>query len=143
MLPNQSKNYIVCIDTGVNTGYAVFDLDKEKFITISTMKIHTAMFNVKDIQESINYVIVEDARLATFGRKRAVDQLKAQGAGSIKRDAKIWEDYLNDLGIKYKMKRPKKSLTKVNANDFKKITGWTGRTSQHARDAAMLIYNFN
>ena len=31
-------------------------------------------------------------------------------------------------------------MTKSKADTFKKLTGWTGRTNEHARDAAMLVF---
>jgi hypothetical protein len=38
------------------------------------------------------------------------------------------------------MVRPKKSITKLDAETFKATTGWTERTNSHARDAAMLVW---
>lgn len=85
-------------------------------------------------------VRVEDARKAKFNRQQ--EMYKAQGAGSVMRDAKIWEDFLADLQIDYEMVRPKKDLTKWNSETFKNITGYAGASSEHARDAALLVYGF-
>lgn len=65
---------------------------------------------------------------------------KLQGAGSIKRDCKIWEDFLRDKGIPFKLIAPKNNTTKLSAPAFKSITGYTGRTCEHSRDAAMMVY---
>jgi hypothetical protein len=44
------------------------------------------------------------------------------------------------LSIKCRLSKPnKKNITKNNAEAFKKITGWQGRTNPETRDAAMLI----
>ena len=127
------------IDTGVQTGVAIWCSELRKFDFIKTLKIHNAMRLVEIMQEEIPlFVFVEDARLATFGR--AKDMHKAQGAGSVKRDAVIWEDFLTELQIPFKLVRPKKSITKLDDALFKKITGYAGKTSQHARDAAMLVF---
>ena len=48
-----------------------------------------------------------------------------QGAGSIKMDAKIWEDFLMDIGVNHEMVSPAKNRTKLKADTFKTYTGWT------------------
>lgn len=134
------------IDPGVKTGIAAI-VPPNKFI--NTMPIHQA-FGVVDaiINTSISkvHVRVEDARQRKwFGNN---SQAKLQGAGSIKRDCKIWEDFLKDHSedskgnITFEMVHPVKGGTKINSNLFKKITGIDDRTSEHARDAYMLIHNY-
>ena len=84
------------------------------------------------------FVFIEDPRKAVY--KRQDDIHKAQGAGSVKRDATIWEDFLTDKRIPFAMVRPVKEMTKWSDAYFRKVTGYTGQTSVHARDAAMLVY---
>ncbi len=43
-------------------------------------------------------------------------------------------------GIKYVAQPPRAGATKWTADTFRRITGYTGRTSNHARDAALLVY---
>lgn len=129
------------IDPGTKTGIGIYDADAKKMIEIYTTKIHAAMEQVKNYRNKYgNGLIVrfEDARLATYGRVN--DMHRAQGAGSVKRDCSIWEDFLNDLGVKYEAVRPRKAITKLDKGTFAKITGYTGLTSNHSRDAAMLVY---
>ena len=45
-----------------------------------------------------------------------------------------------EQGIHFKMIHPAANATKKKADDFKRMTGWTGRTNEHARDAAMLVF---
>ena len=131
---------IIGIDTGVDTGFAIYCTDAKKLKRVSTLMIHEAMHIVRTMNEQgvAMKVYVEDARLATFGRQK--DYAKAQGAGSIKRDAKIWEDFLTDLQIPFQCVRPNPAITKWDAPKFKKFTGWPARTSEHARDAAMIAF---
>lgn len=132
--------YYIGIDPGVKTGFCVWSRYDKKITQICTDKIHKIMLFVSQLHKvcpgSVK-VKVEDARQATFGRK--FDAFKAQGAGSVKRDAKIWEDFLTDLGVDFDMVRPQKALTKINIELFKKMSGYSGTTSSHARDAAMLV----
>jgi hypothetical protein len=132
--------YYIGIDTGVNTGFAIYDREKKEITQIISMPIHKALNYVRNVFQvgdtSNIIVVVEDARQVQFN----TDKMKAQGAGSVKRDAKIWNDFLDDYKIPYMMVRPKKSITKLSADEFKATTGWTERTNSHARDAAMLVW---
>lgn len=90
-------------------------------------------------------VRVEDARQRTWvpwQKNEKYERGKREGAGSVKRDAKIWEDFLKDLGIPFEMVAPKKNKTKVSDAYLQQLTGYAGKTSQHARDAAMLVIGF-
>ena len=65
---------------------------------------------------------------------------RRQGAGSVKRDSQIWEDFLSDNGIRFEMRAPKNNTTKLSADVFKALTKWPKRTNSHERDAAMLVF---
>ena len=131
--------YYIGIDTGVNTGFAVWNIAKKQFDEVSTYMIHEAMSKIKqavDFDPEI-FVMVEDARKRKWFGNAGREQL--QGAGSVKRDAKIWEDFLTDMKIDFEMVAPKNNKTKMDAEFFKKATGWAGKTNEHSRDAAMLV----
>lgn len=139
-----SNKIYIGIDTGVSTGFAIWDSQDKEFLQISTYKIHVAMRVLESHIEHYNiHVIVEDARKVRFFKheQQAGAKARAQGAGSVKRDAVIWEDFLTDLGVSFEMVRPSKKLAKLDAKTFKAYTGITTRLSQHARDAAMLVFN--
>ena len=107
---------------------------------LETMPIHQALMEVyKWRQRPVEIqVVFEDARQRTWFGKGDTNA-KAQGAGSIKRDCSIWEDFCKDYGIPFWAKRPVKGATKVSADYFKMVSHWEGRTSEHSRDAAMLV----
>ena len=140
---NVSSMIYVGIDTGKNTGVAVWcsGYNRNFFSMIQTMPIHKAMKVVLDLKESYKeelFVIFEDARQ----RKYFGDSGKEvwQGAGSIKRDAVIWEDFLTDEGIAFRALPPTKGATKMTAKAFNDLTGWKHHTSEHSRDAAMIVF---
>ncbi len=137
-------NYYIGIDTGLNTGIAVWSTNKNVFTDIESVPIHRGFEMIKQLSlEYPNYSIfirVEDARKRKWFGTAGKEQL--QGAGSIKRDAKIWEDFLTELGIDFEMVAPKNNKTKLSGELFKKITGWDNRTNQHGRDAAMLVFDY-
>lgn len=132
----------VGIDTGTHTGFAVWD--GKRFLEIDTIPIHVALLRVRDYAERHGNVTVyfEDARLRKwYGTRTAKeDRNKLQGAGSVKRDCTVWEDALTDWGIPFVKVAPKNNITKMTADYFRRITGWTERTSEHSRDAAMLVW---
>lgn len=136
----QKYSIAIGIDSGVNTGFAIWNKEKKRFDELKTVKIHDAMFRVKDMHDKGYSMIVrvEDARLRKwFGN---AGREKLQGAGSVKRDASVWQDFLKEYSIPHEMVAPKNNKTKLDATTFKKITGYAGQTSQHARDAGFLVY---
>jgi hypothetical protein len=135
---------VIGIDSGTKTGFAQYDKRQKRFTVIETVKIHTAMFRIRELHAAGTplLVVVEDARQATFNRSNSKDMHRAQGAGSVKRDAAIWQDFLDDENIQYLLRRPDKAKTKWPAKVFQQATGFTGRTSEHARDAAIMILGY-
>lgn len=134
------------IDTGVHTGLAVWDSVQKRLVECMTMKIHEALLYVINANISCQgdlTVVLEDARMRRWiPREGSVAEWKgrAMGAGSVKRDATIWEDFLKDYRIPYVLQPPKAGLTKWTTDTFARVTGWKERTSNHARDAAMLVF---
>lgn len=132
--------YYIGIDPGVKTGICIWLKDGKVIHLLETMKIHGAM---KEVERWVGAwpettVWVEDARQATYGRQK--DTHKAQGAGSVKRDCTIWEDYLKSLKVDYRMIRPNSKFTKLSVPAFQAMTKWKWITSSHARDACMLVF---
>jgi len=142
--PMSAHKYIIGIDPGTKTGLAVWDCEKKQFKNIDSMKIHEAMTEVMYWHK---YAIVlpilvrfEDARLRKWFGKNSNE--KQQGAGSIKRDCAIWEDFLRDSVIDFQLVAPKDIKTKMTAAAFRNLTGWKGVTNEHGRDAAMLVFGW-
>ena len=123
------------VDPGTKTGIAFYDLPTRKFTLITSGKILEMMDEVFDAEDPL--VLIEDARLAKYWR--GGDQAKAQGAGSVKRDCAIWEEFCVKEGFEYQLIRPSKKATKMVASEFRTLTGWPERTNSHSRDAATLI----
>lgn len=137
---------MICIgiDPGTHTGMAVWDTRQGRFLSLVTLPIHRAIMDVLQWQVACLQsheqmeVVIEDARQRNwFGHGDVA--AKAQGAGSVKRDCSIWEDFCKDHGIPFQAKPPVKGATKVTSVYFKMVSNWQGRTSEHSRDAAMLV----
>ena len=142
---------LIGIDPGENTGFAVYDTFTGTFLQVQTLRLHQAMDEVKRwyyaclmAETPVPFAVVfEDARQRTWfapERNNAEYRGKLMGAGAAKRDARIWEEFLDAHNIPYQSIKPAAGRTKWNATYWAHITGWTGRTSEHARDAALLVF---
>lgn len=133
------------IDPGTHTGLAFWNDKEKKLYALETLPIHKALQLVRKHYNDNKclfdfFVIFEDARQRTWFGKDKNTNAKLQGAGSIKRDCAIWEDFLTDEGIPFRAVPPQKGGTKWDAKFFRMVTGWKGKTSNHARDAAVLVF---
>lgn len=133
------RELYVGLDAGTHTGVAVWDKTNERLILVETMTITQAMLYVRGLAETNDVVVyLEDARLRSwFG---ASGREKLQGAGSVKRDCSIWETFCKEQDIELRKVAPKNNYTKLNAEQFRRYTGWQGRSSEHGRDAAMMVF---
>lgn len=132
---------MICIgiDPGTHTGMAVWDSKEGKFLSLETLPIHRAMVEVMNLRIGREILVVfEDARQRKWYGKGNTNA-KLQGAGSVKRDCSIWEDFCKDYGIPFRAIPPVKGATKITPEYFKLISHYQGRTSEHSRDAAMLV----
>lgn len=149
------------IDPGVNTGFAIWSTDRFALVRVESMSIIRAMGEVQLYAESRLeldsalqrdhefIVIVEDARKRKWsGGFREIDEntekygaAAREGVGSVKRDCSIWEEFLTEHQIPHEMRFPR--ATKMLAAPFKRLTLWPERTNQHARDAAMIVFQLN
>ena len=132
------------IDTGTHSGFAVWDSEKRKLLEIETLTITQAMDRVltyRNIGLTIGREIklhIEDARLRKWYGNAGREKL--QGVGSVKRDCAIWFDWCKENHIEYRKVAPKDKPTKMKAEPFNRLTGWCKTTSEHGRDAAMMVF---
>ncbi len=139
------------IDGGTHTGLAVWDSEAQEFLQIATLPLHRALEEVSRWKYACDMaprltrllVVVEDPRQRKWfrpERNNSEYRGRLMGAGAAKRDAKIWEEFLQDKGILYEMRKPQAGTTKWDAKFWEQVIGWKGKTSEHSRDAALLVY---
>lgn len=142
----RDPRYYIGIDPGSNTGFAVWDTVSKTFRVVTTMTATAARARI--MQEYSNptscaVIYFEDARQRKWlPREKSSSEYrgKLMGAGSVKRDCELWEEFCRYYGFDYKAIPPKAGATKWGAEFFASVTGVPGRTSNHARDAAMLVF---
>lgn len=135
------------IDPGTHTGLALWDSLAGRFLELEALPVHRALERVAERLRAYPFtpVVFEDARLRTwFGgmdrEQRKYGNAVREGAGAAKRDATIWADFLEDKGAPCFPRKPSSGSTKWPADRFARVTGWTGRTNEHARDAGVLVF---
>lgn len=135
-------NRIIGIDPGVRTGVADWNKDCKEFNSVATMSIVEAMslLNVLLRAGYSLHIRFEDCRLRKWKGNNGPEALK--GVGSVERDCKIWQEFCEFHEIDYLAVSPQsqQGLTKLSPDRFKALTGWDKRTSEHARDAGMLVF---
>lgn len=141
---NKEPRYLIGIDAGVHTGLAV----RETRILRQWLVIRTGAF--WDVYHDItqNYpphlttIYVENPALnkSTFDhneKNHAKREKISRNVGANAREATLLIEELRRLG--YEVIEVKPTKKKVDAKEFKAFTGFAKRTSEHARDAGMLI----
>lgn len=149
---------MICIgiDAGKKTGFAIWDSKKKKFEEISTTDfwgvierirlldeehgIENLKFRVEDPSQNkaIHWNQKDLSRYKSGSRQELNAACKiAQSVGSNKREATLILDFLEKIKANYRGVKP--TTRKTDAKRFKNYTGWTGKTNEHNRDAAMLV----
>lgn len=131
---------LIGVDPGKNTGLAVYHLRKrvlEKvYPALSTTKAQLEVQRLQELYSSV-LVVVEDARLRRMPKALQRPE-RTYGAGYVRALCAQWQDWLVLQKIPYRMTMP--TGKKYNIDLFQRITGYRALTSQHGRDAGMLVY---
>ncbi len=142
---NQPKapRYFIGLDAGVNCGVAVWNVAGERFDRLETLDFWRAFETVLTFDPSEVIIIIEDpsqnAPLFDKGVRGARKRERlAQTVGGVKRESTLLADGLARKG--YRVRRIRPRTRKLGADTFRRLTKHQGRTSQHARDAGMLVY---
>jgi len=135
---------VIGIDPGTVTGLAAWDTVERKLLKVESHRILAAMRWVASWNPGL--VVFEDARKrGCFDRmdeqQRKYGAAVREGAGSVKRDCAIWEEFLLERNIPHNGRAPR--LTKKDRDQFHVLTGWTARTNEHGRDAALVVVGLN
>ena len=136
---------VIGIDPGTFTGLAVWDTSTRQLLDVRCSGIVDAMDYLRQLQaeRQIGLVVFEDARKRKWiPREKDLSQFRgrAMGAGSVKRDCSIWEEWCRTYRIDFVASPPRQGMTKLSDAYFRGITGYDRRTNNHGRDAAMLVF---
>lgn len=149
---------MICIGIDPSKGFAVWDSKGKKFVEILTTDFWSIidwLDNYKNALPRDELVVYCEApqknkpvwfsdkliKERGVGVVEAMKRKVAQNVGSNKREAELIIQHCIRSRISvHECKPTKKSSTKLSAEEFGRITGYTKRTSEHGRDAAMLVW---
>ena len=131
--------FMVGIDPGTHTGFAVWDRQTQSFSNVETLSIYRAIKSLEILAKNEGgvHVRIEDATARNWFGNSGREKLK--GAGSVERDCAIWVEVCNELKVPFDLVHPK-DVQAPAAAFFKRLTCYPGRTSVHARDAAWMVF---
>lgn len=145
--------YIVGIDPGVKTGYAIKNLETNQIVESGEKSIVEALEYIRMFDKDVVWVICEDAtKWNGSGLNESEKISRSQGAGASKRESSIWKEFLQFHGFFFKMVPPShknkgryvQKNNKITHSELIKYTGLElSRSNQHQRDAIMHIYDYS
>jgi hypothetical protein len=133
---------IMGLDPGTHTGVALYQAGKlTELQTIDPFQLVEVIETVMPAR-----VVFEDSRLQPHTWKRGVsnaEQLKiARDVGQIDAWCRLIVATCERLKIPAHGISPKAKGAKLKTEAFQQLTGWEGRSNQHARDAACVAWQF-
>lgn len=151
--PEARKRYIAGVDPGVKTGFALWNREEKRFEWVETSTFWGVFFRITEscvLNPANTHIVIEVAHLApfTFRQRRgkaesfATMDRMARNVGQVTREAQLLVEGFRRLGFTVSEQKPLGKAKKADDDrkQFERLTGWTERTSQHARDAARLCY---
>jgi hypothetical protein len=141
--PQNRCSLLAGIDPGTRTGFALYDADAGTLRRVEAMPFWEAAEVLSVSAETVAAVVIEDARrIGLYAKHRSLSGRRrdraARSVGMIDRDVQLWLDLCRRLRLPVVTAEPTRS--KWDAETFRRVTGWGGRTNEHGRDAARLVY---
>ena len=140
---NMGSVWIMGIDPGQQSGCALYNTATKQLVHLWTTDFWGAYEYVLNNRLVLIGVVVEVPDSKTVYHKPstslAATQRTAVNVGGVLREAQLLFDGIQKSGIPVQRVNPR---GKVNAEKFKQLTGWEGRSNNHERDAGMLTYRW-
>lgn len=133
---------ILGIDPGSSTGVASYI--NGKLAALQTIAPHEIERVLREVQPA--RVVFEDSRLQshtwTRGKTGAASAKMARNVGQVDAWCCLITAICGEMGIAAHGVSPAGKGAKVNAERFAALTGWTGSSNEHTRDAAMVAWPY-
>jgi hypothetical protein len=141
-MDTKTYDLLIGIDPGTHNGVGVWNgRELTELHDFKTWELLQWVGRMHAVHGDRMYVMVEDPNTwVTYGTKES-SAARAQGAGSVKRSFQVVVEYMVDHGIHFTTTRLQGNLKKVTKEYFNKLTGWTGKSTEHSRDGSMIVFN--
>lgn len=167
MMSTKKEDIWLGFDCGDKTGFGVWDRKKKELTQVFSGSFWEVFYKLEDLMAQLERdgltvrARIEDTRkdnvvyravryfnkiVRTKSKEAAIGGVSKMGrnVGKNDRDCALWEDYFKRKGIRVDKVAPSSRHRnidlKISAETFKSRTGWEGRTNEHSRDAAMLVF---
>ncbi|MDD5392411.1 MAG: hypothetical protein PHE17_05265 [Thiothrix sp.] len=135
------------LDPGEHTGFAVYDRVSRRFSELREISFETAVWEITEKYKAAIIVIELPNNKSVWHKPGAgglaAIQRTAVNVGSVLREAELLKRSLQYFGKRkgcdYEI-RTVHPQGKVDAARFERITGHSGRSNQHCRDAGLLCW---
>lgn len=133
---------VMGIDPGANTGIALYTAGKlTLLVSIAPYQLARYIMGVKPSR-----IVFEDSRLQpkvwTTNHKTAVALNMARKVGQVDAWCSLITAICDEMQIPAHGISPKGKGAKLNAAQFAALTGWTGSSNEHTRDAAAVAFPY-
>jgi hypothetical protein len=128
---------VMGIDPGKHTGIAI--CDGGYLANLYETDFWGAIDSIGCFPDAVVVIELPDTKHVWHdgARTKASIQRTGVNVGSALREAELLIQYLVRIERQHIVQKPHGKMT---ADQFKRLTGWNGRTNQHMRDAAMLVF---
>lgn len=136
-----TSNTLIGIDPGIVSGFAIYETNQKALTEVTSVKLFKLFELLKwqHYNEEVAVYIEDPHTWKPFG-KMVHNASVLQGAGAVKQTFNHIVELMDHLKIPYFKTKLQGSMKKTKADYFNKITGWEGKTNEHGRDAAMLVF---
>lgn len=129
--------FSIGIDPGKSTGFAVWSSSENRFLVIETVTSGHALKKIRMYPSNESIVTVEVPQTKANFHGGEGSHIQSVNIGMVIGQARLIVDYLKSEGYTVIEMHPQGKLGK---DGFRLMTGYSGRTSQHARDAGVMAY---
>lgn len=136
---------LVGVDPGEKTGICYYDPVKKKIQDLVTVKPNNFLRMIEVAIREGYIFYIEDSRKQSHvwsadGKSKGSANKIARDVGRIDMICSLAEDKAKDYGVPIHFISPLKKGAKLSGGPFEVLTGWSKRSNQHERDAAMLVF---
>lgn len=137
---------LIGIDPGAKNGFAVWNGKELTHIhTLLTFQVFEQIelhleFPPHRVHPSEIHIYIENPHTWKPFRGVKMDSARLQGVGQVKARYNSIIEFLEAKKIPFTPVNLQGTMKKIKADYFKKLTGYTGQTNEHGRDAAMIVY---
>lgn len=132
---------VIGIDPGKTTGLALLNKETEELLELHSFNFWSAM-NFCMLSAAATVVVEVPETRAIWSGKGTTGKAKlkvASNVGGTIREAELLVEGLELAGKTVVQVHP---LGKLPAEQFKRLTGWSGSSNEHTRDAGRLAYQW-